>query len=98
VETGYVTNDVSVIDTATNTVEAATITVGTSPIAIAVTPATRMSIFRCLMASVLVTRGLTVEVWYVTFPRLAIPMIAKTKNMRRYGKDSWLRDLDSNQD
>ena len=29
---------------------------------------------------------------------VAIPMIAKTKNMRRYGKDSWLGDLDSNQE
>jgi hypothetical protein len=29
---------------------------------------------------------------------VAIPMIAKTKNMRRYGKDSWLGDLDSNHD
>src|ERR1700724_2146 len=29
---------------------------------------------------------------------VAIPAIAKTKNMRRYRKDSWLGDLDSNQD
>jgi len=28
----------------------------------------------------------------------AIPAIAKTKNMRRYRQDSWLGDLDSNQD
>jgi hypothetical protein len=27
---------------------------------------------------------------------VAIPMIAKTKNMRRYGKDSWLGRADSN--
>jgi hypothetical protein len=29
---------------------------------------------------------------------VAIPAIAQTKNMRRYRKDSWLGDLDSNQD
>jgi len=29
---------------------------------------------------------------------VAIPAIVKTKNMRRYRKDSWLGDLDSNQD
>jgi hypothetical protein len=28
---------------------------------------------------------------------VAIPAIAKTKNMRRYREDSWLGDLDSNQ-
>ncbi len=29
---------------------------------------------------------------------VAIPAIAKTKNMRRYREDSWLGDLDSNRD
>src|SRR6202040_722607 len=29
---------------------------------------------------------------------VAIPAIAKTKNMRRYREDSWLRNLDSNHD
>jgi hypothetical protein len=38
------------------------------------------------------------EIDHVVKPAADAERIAKTKNMRRYRKDSWLRDLDSNQD
>jgi hypothetical protein len=44
--------------------------------------------FSSLVGVVVIARKLTYE------NSVAIPAIAKTKNMRRYRKDSWLGDLD----